>query len=179
VQASNDTRLWGPVATTAAIAVAPRFYQTRWFVAVSVLAVGLLILGGVFKRSLAVLLAEDGAVNQLLVKRLLERAGHFVTVVDSGAQAVEAFARSPYDVVLMDLQMPDMDGLEATMSIRARETNGRRVPVIALTAHAMGGDRERCLAAGMDGYLSKPIRADALLASLAEHTGTACETPDE
>jgi signal transduction histidine kinase/ligand-binding sensor domain-containing protein/CheY-like chemotaxis protein len=127
-------------------------------------------------RPLAVLLAEDGAVNQLLVRRLLERAGHSVTVVDSGVQALEALARSSYDIVLMDIQMPHMDGFEATAGIRARENNGqRRVPVIALTAHVMEGDRERCLAAGMDGYLSKPIRADALFAALAEHTGSACD----
>lgn len=129
-------------------------------------------------RPLAVLLAEDGPVNQLLVKRLLEKAGHTVTVVDTGAKAVEALARADYDVVLMDIQMPGMDGLEATISIRSREADGRRrVPVIALTAHAMEGDRERCLAAGMDGYLSKPIRPDDLLASLAEHAGTPRETP--
>jgi CheY-like chemotaxis protein len=129
-------------------------------------------------RPLAVLLAEDGAVNQLLVKRLLEKAGHTVTVVDTGAQAVEAVARTHYDVVLMDIQMPGMDGLEATISIRSREMNGeRRVPVIALTAHAMEGDRDRCLAAGMDGYISKPILPDTLFASLAEHTGTQREAP--
>jgi CheY-like chemotaxis protein len=127
-------------------------------------------------RPLAVLLAEDGPVNQLLVKRLLEKAGHTVTVVDTGTQAIEAVARTHYDVVLMDIQMPEMNGFEATVGIRARETNGRRVPVIALTAHAMEGDRERCLAAGMDGYLSKPIRPDTLFASLAEHTGTSRET---
>jgi CheY-like chemotaxis protein len=129
-------------------------------------------------RPLAVLLAEDGPVNQLLVKRLLERAGHTVTVVDTGAQAVEAVERAHYDAVLMDIQMPEMDGFEATITIRAREMNGgRRVPVIALTAHAMEGDRERCLAAGMDGYISKPIQPDVLFASLAEHTGMPCEAP--
>jgi CheY-like chemotaxis protein len=129
-------------------------------------------------RPLAILLAEDGPVNQLLVKRLLEKAGHTVTVVETGAQAVEALARTHYDVVLMDIQMPEMDGFEATEAIRVGEGNGqRRVPVIALTAHAMEGDRERCLAAGMDGYLSKPIRSDVLFASLAEHTGTASERP--
>jgi two-component system, sensor histidine kinase and response regulator len=117
-------------------------------------------------------------VNQLLVKRLLEKAGHTVTVVDSGAQAVEAVARAHYDIVLMDVQMPGMDGLQATVSIRAREANGRRrVPVIALTAHAMEGDRERCLAAGMDGYISKPIQPEVLFAVLAEHTATPHETP--
>ena len=129
-------------------------------------------------RPLAILLAEDAPVNQLLVRRLLEKAGHTVTVVETGAQAVEALARAHYDVVLMDIQMPEMDGFEATATIRARERNGhRRVPVIALTAHAMEGDRERCIAAGMDGYLSKPIRSDALFASLAEHVGPAAVRP--
>jgi signal transduction histidine kinase/CheY-like chemotaxis protein len=129
-------------------------------------------------RPLAILLAEDGAVNQLLVKRLLEKAGHTVSVVETGGQAVDAFARMHYDVVLMDIQMPEMDGFEATAMIRVRERSGRRrVPIIALTAHAMQGDRERCLAAGMDGYLSKPIRSDALYALLAEHMGTPSESP--
>ena len=122
-------------------------------------------------RPLAVLLAEDGPVNQLLVKRLLEKAGHTVTVVETGVQAIEAVAGSDFDVVLMDIQMPEMDGLDATMRIRAGEKNGRRLPVIALTAHAMEADRERCLAAGMDGYISKPISPDALFTLLADHTG--------
>jgi CheY-like chemotaxis protein len=130
------------------------------------------------QRPLAILLAEDGAVNQFLVRRLLEKAGHTVTVVDTGARALEALARTPFDAVLMDIQMPEMDGFEATASIRARENDGqRRVPIIALTAHAMEGDRERCLAAGMDGYISKPIRPDALFASLAEHAGRRSERP--
>jgi CheY-like chemotaxis protein len=124
-------------------------------------------------RSLAVLLAEDGAVNQLLVRRLLEKAGHTVTVVETGALAVDAVSRTHFDAVLMDIQMPQMDGFEATTTIRAREGNGqRRVPIIALTAHAMETDRARCLAAGMDGYISKPIRPDDLLTALAEHTAT-------
>ena len=127
-------------------------------------------------RPLVILLAEDGLVNQMLVKALLEKAGHTVTVVESGAQAVEALAHTHYDAVLMDIQMPEMDGFEATTTIRAREKKGQpRVPIIALTAHAMEGDRERCLAAGMDGYISKPIQRDALFASLAEHTGTQSE----
>lgn len=119
---------------------------------------------------LAVLVAEDGPVNQVLVRWILERAGHRVTIVETGAQAVEALTRAHYDIVFMDIQMPDMDGLEATARIRQGATNGRRIPVIALTAHAMEGDRERYLAAGMDGYLSKPISPDMLLAALAEHT---------
>ena len=121
-------------------------------------------------RPRAVLLAEDGPVNQLLVRWILEKAGHSVAIVETGAQAVEAIASAHYDIVFMDIQMPDMDGLEATTRIRQSAPSGRRIPVIALTAHAMEGDRERCLAAGMDGYISKPINPDMLLTALAEHT---------
>lgn len=120
-------------------------------------------------RALSVLLAEDGEINQLVAKWILERAGHKVTVVETGRTAVDALARAHYDIVFMDLQMPDMDGFEATAKIRASETSGRHVPVIALTAHAMEGDRERCLDAGMDGFLSKPISPELLLATLATY----------
>ncbi|MDX2171075.1 MAG: ATP-binding protein [Deltaproteobacteria bacterium] len=123
-------------------------------------------------RALRVLLAEDNAVNQRLAVRLLEHAGHQVTVVGTGAAACAALATARFDVVLMDVQMPEMDGLTATARIRAREAAGApAVPIIAMTAHAMAGDRERCLAAGMDGYVSKPIAAaqlyDAIAAALA------------
>lgn len=108
---------------------------------------------------LRVLLAEDNPVNQLLVQRLLEKRGHSVVVASTGVEALDILQRENVDVVLMDIQMPEMDGLEATKAIRSRESDGRpRTPVIALTAHAMKGDREKCLAAGMDAHLSKPIR---------------------
>jgi signal transduction histidine kinase/ligand-binding sensor domain-containing protein/CheY-like chemotaxis protein len=123
-------------------------------------------------RPLAVLVAEDSPVNQLLVRRLLEKAGHRVTIVDTGLAAVDAVARTHFDAVLMDVQMPEMDGFDATSRIRAAENGGRRLPIIALTAHAIQGDRERCLAAGMDAYVSKPIRPELLFASLAEVTGS-------
>jgi CheY-like chemotaxis protein len=123
-------------------------------------------------RPLAVLVAEDSPVNQLLVRRLLEKAGHHVTIVETGIAAVDAVARTRFDAVLMDVQMPEMDGFDATSRIRAAENGGRRLPIIALTAHAIQGDRERCLAAGMDGYVSKPIRPELLFASLAEVTGS-------
>jgi PAS domain S-box-containing protein len=117
---------------------------------------------------LRVLLAEDNAVNQRLAVRLLERQGHTVVVAGNGREAVAALEREPCDVVLMDVQMPELGGLEATEIIRARERGtGRHVPIIALTAHAMKGDREKCLAAGMDAYLSKPIQAQELLRALA------------
>ncbi len=113
--------------------------------------------------SLHVLVAEDNAVNQKLVARLLEKRGHQVKVVANGREALESIEQGYYDLVLMDLQMPEMDGFEATGELRKREKQtGIHIPVIALTAHAMKGDRERCLEAGMDGYLSKPIRAQEL-----------------
>jgi two-component system sensor histidine kinase/response regulator len=113
--------------------------------------------------SLRVLLAEDNPVNQMLAARLLEKRGHQVVVVANGRQALAALEKEKFDLVLMDMQMPEMDGFEATLAIREKEKGGEmRQPVVALTAHAMKGDRERCLAAGMDGYLSKPIRPQEL-----------------
>jgi signal transduction histidine kinase/DNA-binding response OmpR family regulator len=112
---------------------------------------------------LRVLVAEDNEVNQLLVKRLLEKRGHSAVVVANGHEALEALKKDNYDMVLMDMQMPGMGGLEATAAIREREDGSAfHQPVIALTANAMKGDRERCLAGGMDGYLSKPIRLQEL-----------------
>jgi CheY-like chemotaxis protein len=112
---------------------------------------------------LNVLVAEDNAVNQLLITRLLEKRGHRVTLAATGREALEVLEKERYDLVFMDMQMPEMGGLEATATIRERE-NGHDIhlPVIALTAHAMKADRERCLAAGMDDYLSKPIGVQEL-----------------
>jgi CheY-like chemotaxis protein len=119
---------------------------------------------------LRVLLAEDNAVNQRLGVRLLERRGHSVTVAANGRAALKALEEEEFDLVLMDVQMPEMDGLEATAAIRNKEKlSGNHQAVIALTAHSMKGDQERCLAAGMDGYLSKPIRPDELDAVLESH----------
>ena len=110
-----------------------------------------------------ILLAEDGKVNQLVAIRLLERRGHRVRVVDNGREAVKLLKTEGFDAVLMDIQMPVMSGYEATREIRAQEKErDRRVPIIAMTAHAMPGDREECLAAGMDDYVSKPIEAHEL-----------------
>ncbi len=112
---------------------------------------------------LHVLVAEDNAVNRLLVARMLQKRGHWVTVVANGREALEALEKERYDLVLMDVQMPEMDGLTATEMLRKSEKNlARHQPVVALTANAMKGDEERCLAAGMDGYLTKPIRAGEL-----------------
>jgi two-component system sensor histidine kinase/response regulator len=118
-------------------------------------------------RGLTVLLAEDNAVNQQLAVKLLEKAGHKVVLAGHGREAVDKHATERCDVVLMDVQMPGMDGLEATALIRERErTTGTRIPIIAMTANALKGDRERCLEAGMDDYLTKPIRRDALFDAL-------------
>jgi CheY-like chemotaxis protein len=112
---------------------------------------------------LRILLAEDGLVNQQVATKLLERCGHQVVVVNNGLEALERTERDRFDVILMDVQMPVMDGFTATSEIRQREASGQqRTPIIAMTAHAMKGDREQCLEAGMDGYISKPIRPDEL-----------------
>jgi CheY-like chemotaxis protein len=116
---------------------------------------------------LRILLAEDSLVNQKLALALLGKHGHTVTVAATGKEAVHLWESGDFDVVLMDVQMPEMDGMEATAVIRAQEARtGRHVPIIAMTAHAMKGDREMCLAAGMDDYVSKPIRAQQLFDTL-------------
>ncbi|MFO7601605.1 MAG: response regulator [Candidatus Desulfacyla sp.] len=116
-----------------------------------------------------VLLAEDNAVNQRLAVMILNKKGYDVVVAANGKEAVAAVEQEAFDVILMDVQMPEMDGFEATAMIREKEKEmGGHVPIIAMTAHAMKGDRERCLAAGMDGYLSKPIRADSLVETIDE-----------
>jgi two-component system sensor histidine kinase/response regulator len=98
-----------------------------------------------------------------LAIRLLEKQGHHTTVVDNGKQAVAALERETFDLVLMDVQMPEMDGFEATSVIRAKEVGtDRHIPIIAMTAHAMKGDRERCLESGMDAYVAKPVRSREL-----------------
>src|SRR5262249_56704176 len=110
------------------------------------------------ERRLRLLLAEDNAVNQRLAATLLERRGHKVTIANNGREALDALAARSFDVVLMDVQMPEMGGFEATRVIRERErATGAHLPIIAMTAHAMKGDRERCLEAGMDEYLTKPL----------------------
>jgi len=115
-------------------------------------------------------------VNVLVARRLLERHGFEVTAVGNGKLAVEALQQGNYDVVLMDVQMPEMDGFQATRAIREQEANGsRRTPIVALTAHAMQGDELRCLEAGMDAYATKPIEAEQLLGAIARVTGVRTE----
>ena len=128
-------------------------------------------------RGLRVLVVEDSLVNQKLAAGLLEGQGHKVTVVNNGRAAIEACQAEPFDMVLMDVQMPEMDGLEATRNIRARERHsGTHIPIIAMTAHAMKGDREQCLAAGMDGYVAKPIHFSELFGAIAGLLGVGDKT---
>jgi signal transduction histidine kinase/DNA-binding response OmpR family regulator len=132
-------------------------------------------------EKLRILLVEDNAVNQFVAQQMLETRGHSVVIANNGREALEHFTRlAPFDVILMDIQMPEMDGFQTTAAIRNLEQNGRsRTPIIAMTAHAMKGYRERCLAAGMDGYVSKPVHGKALfecIRSLIENTPAATPT---
>jgi len=123
--------------------------------------------------SLRILLAEDNPVNQVLAARLLEKHGHRVAVARNGREALEQIEAQPFDLVLMDVQMPELDGLEATVAIREKErTTGGHLPIVAMTAHAMQGDQERCLAAGMDGYVSKPIDIGQLVSVVESVVGS-------
>jgi signal transduction histidine kinase/ActR/RegA family two-component response regulator len=123
---------------------------------------------------LCILLAEDNVVNQRVASRLLEKQGHRVVIAGNGREALEQLEREHFDLLLMDVQMPEMDGFEATAAIRKKErASGAHIPIVAMTAHAMQGDRERCLAAGMDGYVSKPIDAKELLAAVQSAVSSA------
>ena len=116
-----------------------------------------------------VLIAEDGLVNQKVAKRLVEKLGYGVDVANNGKEALAAWESGRYDLILMDCQMPELDGYEATREIRRREAAGRRIPIVALTAHAMKDADLECKAAGMDDYLSKPIDQERLRAVLASY----------
>jgi CheY-like chemotaxis protein len=132
------------------------------------------------RRTLRVLVAEDNPVNQVLMVRILEKHGHLVVIAEDGRAALAAVAAGPFDVALMDVQMPELDGFQVTAAIREQERGtGRHLPIIALTAHAMRGDRERCLSAGMDGYLAKPIHAADLYRTLQEFTLVTAEPGTE
>ncbi|MDY6987826.1 MAG: response regulator [Thermodesulfobacteriota bacterium] len=122
-------------------------------------------------RALKILVAEDNAVNQKVVSRILEKHDHTVVLAGNGKEAVHALENDSFDIVLMDVQMPEMDGLEATKAIREAESGlATRIPIIALTAHAMKGDRDQCLKAGMDDYVSKPVKSEELFQAMARQT---------
>ena len=118
------------------------------------------------RHPLRILLAEDNVVNQKLALRLLQQMGYRADLASNGIEAIECVERQPYDVVLMDVQMPEMDGLEASRRISAKWSADARPRIVAMTANAMQGDREMCLAAGMDDYITKPIRVDQLVEAL-------------
>ncbi len=122
---------------------------------------------------LRILVAEDNRVNQALARRILEKQGHTVAIATDGREAVQAFEEGTFDLILMDVHMPEVDGFQATQAIRQRESKDRRIPIIALTANAMSGDKERCLAYGMDGFVSKPIN----VAELSEAIFALCKEP--
>ena len=122
------------------------------------------------RHPLRILLAEDNVVNQKLAMRLLQQMGYRADLASNGIEAIECVQRQTYDVVLMDVQMPEMDGLEASRRITARWRAEQRPRIVAMTANAMQGDREECLAAGMDDYVTKPIRVDALVEALLAAT---------
>ncbi len=116
---------------------------------------------------LRILLAEDGLANQKLAVGLLEKWGHHVTVATNGIATIQAWQNGEFELILMDVQMPDMDGISATKIIRQQEREtGNHIPIIAMTAHALAGDRQRCLDSGMDGYVSKPVRQNDLVEAM-------------
>jgi CheY-like chemotaxis protein len=120
------------------------------------------------KQRVRLLLAEDNPTNQKVAVHILRKFGFSIDAVGDGREALDAVRRIPYDLILMDIQMPEMDGYEATRAIRALNGNHLHVPIIALTANALQGDREKCLAAGMDDYLAKPIDPHGLIAKIQE-----------
>jgi CheY-like chemotaxis protein len=109
-----------------------------------------------------ILIAEDNPINQKVIERMVQKLGYPVDLVATGSEAIDALSRRSYGLVFMDCQMPEVDGFEACREIRKRQLTGPRVPIVAITANAMKGDRERCLAAGMDDYVSKPFKQDDL-----------------
>ena len=118
---------------------------------------------------LKILLVEDNPINQKVATRVLEKAGHSVAIANNGIEAITQVSDSKYDLVLMDVMMPEMDGITATVAIRESEQGtDRHLPIVALTANAMQGDRELCLEAGMDGYVSKPIQPPVLFEEIAQ-----------
>ena len=124
-----------------------------------------------------VLIAEDNLINQKVIERMVQRLGYPVALVANGREVIDALSRLSYALIFMDCQMPEIDGFEACREIRKREVGGQRVPIVAITANAMKGDRERCLAAGMDDYVSKPFKQDDLRAVIDRWISSAPAAP--
>jgi two-component system, sensor histidine kinase and response regulator len=120
-----------------------------------------------------ILIAEDNLINQKVIQRMVQKLGYAVDLVANGQEVIDALSRLSYALIFMDCQMPEIDGFEACREIRKREVGGPRVPIVAITANAMKGDRERCLAAGMDDYVSKPFKQDDLRAVIDRWIGSA------
>jgi two-component system, sensor histidine kinase and response regulator len=132
------------------------------------------------RNRLRILLVEDNAVNRTLAVRLCEKRGYIISAAEHGREALAMLKKEPFDVILMDIQMPEMDGFEATAAIRAKEkTAGGHIPIVAMTAHALKGDEERCLAAGMDAYVSKPIQTKELFATIEDVVGKSALVEEE
>ena len=128
-------------------------------------------------KGIRILVAEDNPINQEIALAILESAGIFIEIASNGKEAVEAVYRMNFDAVLMDIQMPEMDGYEATKIIR-RDSKFKSLPIIAMTAHAMKGDEEKCIEAGMDGYISKPINDESLIKIIEQHLAKQKSKPD-
>lgn len=160
----------GTIEFTSQIGAGTTFQFTAWFekaqrqTDLNKLAAAL---GPVAEKKISILVAEDNAVNRRLITKVLESAGHRVVPVSNGKEAVNAFGAEIFDLILMDMEMPDMDGLEATRAIRATEPKDSHIAIYALTAHTTASDREKCYAAGMDGFMSKPIEIDDVLQVVA------------
>ena len=139
---------------------------------VAINGAGAAVAAPVAQQPLRILVADDNVINQTILKRILEKLGHAVTLAANGQETFDIVVRGSVDLVLMDVQMPVMDGLESTAAIRRHEqASASHIPIIAVTAHAMQGDKERFLAAGMDAYISKPIERVELLEAIASATG--------
>jgi signal transduction histidine kinase/AmiR/NasT family two-component response regulator len=168
----------GKIEFTSQLGAGTTFQFTAWFDKVQRMPESVSAqLAGAGTKQLSILVAEDNAVNRRLITKVLESAGHRVVSVANGKEAVSTFGTEIFDLILMDMEMPDMDGVEATRMIRLHEPNDSHIAIYALTAHTSSADRERCFAAGMDGFMSKPIEIDDVLKIVARVASTTRKEP--